>query len=150
MESPSSASDGAGEDRKRLKWHLKFAYQKFEGWRPILNVASAQIFFISAGLFCIALGIPILTASLTVSQYSVRYDDQGPFSGLDSDAQQQLLWMNANQGVPLTVELQVDSDLQPPVSCCRHVLLLLHLPLACCAPPPPLPSKAAQPTCPAV
>ncbi|GAB4818473.1 hypothetical protein N2152v2_005519 [Parachlorella kessleri] len=115
--SPSGASseEGSRADPGKLKWHRKFAYQKFKGWRPILNVASAQIFFIAAGLFCIGLGIPILTASLTVHEYTVRYEDQGPFAALDSDAQQELLWRNADAGVPIDVAVQIDSNLDPPI-----------------------------------
>lgn len=122
-----SHASGASSASSRLKWHKKFAYQRFQGWRPILNVASAQIFFLSAGVFCIALGIPILTASLTVTEYTVRYDNAGQFAGTsDRDTggqrQQQLLW-NASAAdpadgfVPVTVTFNVDRDMDPPVSC---------------------------------
>lgn len=71
----------------------------------------------SAGIFCVALGIPILTASLTVTEYSVRYDNQGPFgAGLDRQQQQELLWTNSDDGVATSVQIHVDRDMQPPVS----------------------------------
>ena len=69
-------------------------------------------------MFCVALGIPILTASLTVHQYTVRYEDKGAFAALDSDAQQDLLWRNADAGVPIDVAVQIDSTLDPPVREC--------------------------------
>lgn len=113
----SEAQSAASGATAKLKWHQKFARQQFQGWRPILNVSSAQMFFVSAGIFCIALGIPILTASLTVINYEARYDDTGAFQGLSNDAAQALMWQNAAapNGVPLEVEIAVDSDMEPPV-----------------------------------
>lgn len=101
--------------KEKLKWHQKFARQKFEGWRPILNVASAQIFFISVGIFCISLGIPILTASLTVRRYEIRYEGEGPFKDLDDTARQELLWRNSDAGVPVTVQFRTNSHMNPPI-----------------------------------
>jgi len=64
----------------------------------------------------LALGIPILVASLNVREYSVRYDDVGPFATLNSTQQQEALWAASDAGIVYSVSLTVDDHMDPPVS----------------------------------
>jgi hypothetical protein len=90
------------------------------------------LYFLASTAVCLALGIPILLASLSVKVYSVRYDDSGPMRGLDSDQRAQLLYARDGEGVPLTVELLVTEQMKAPVmfcpwlgSCCKQDYLFV-------------------------
>lgn len=120
-----TAASGVVKDkngRKTYKWHKKFAYQKFQGWRPILTPHNAgecckavgrraqaaqgsargcppplylvlaslrrrrrstrlapppELFFIAFGVLLIALGVPVLIASLNVVEVKVGVVSQG-------------------------------------------------------------------------
>lgn len=74
------------------------------------------LYFLASTAVCLALGIPILLASLDVKVYSVRYDDSGPMRELDSDQRAQLLYAQDGQGVPLTVEFLVTNRMKAPVT----------------------------------
>lgn len=74
------------------------------------------MYFLASTAVCLALGIPILLASLNVKVYSVRYDDSGPMYNLTGDERAQLLYAQNGQGVPLTVELLIADDMKAPVS----------------------------------
>lgn len=75
------------------------------------------LYFLASTAVCLALGIPILLASLNVKVYSVRYDDSGPMRNLTGTERAQLLYARDGQGVPLTVELLIPVDMKAPVSC---------------------------------
>lgn len=100
---------------KKYKWHKKFAYQKFKGWRPILSPHKTELFFLGCGALLIALGVPILIASLNVVEYRVPYAFEGPFAGKDADARQALLAQQGGYGVNYTVSLTVDKRMEAPV-----------------------------------
>ncbi|KAL4437762.1 hypothetical protein ABPG77_005674 [Micractinium sp. CCAP 211/92] len=100
---------------KKYKWHKKFAYQKFKGWRPILTPHNAELFFVACAALLIALGVPILIASLNVVEYRVPYAFEGPFAGQDPGARQALLAQQGGYGVNYTVTLNVDKRMEAPV-----------------------------------
>jgi hypothetical protein len=93
----------------------RFAYQKLNGWRPILRPREAEIFFFIAGSIMLALGVPILVASLRVKEYSARYDNIGPFAGLSSQQQQQALWSAPDAGIVYSFNIYVEEDMEPPI-----------------------------------
>ena len=63
----------------------------------------------------LAAGIPILIASLNITEYSVRYDDAGPMAGLSSEAREAALWA-APDGITYTIDVPIDKRMDPPVS----------------------------------
>jgi hypothetical protein len=64
----------------------------------------------------LALGIPILIASLNVVEYKVPYAFEGPFAGRDAAERQSLLWSAPDDtGVQYTVPILVDQRMEPPV-----------------------------------
>ena len=65
---------------------------------------------------CIALGVPILIASLGVVEVKQRYDNAGSLAGLSyQDASQALLATNG-AGIPQTVTVMIPQNMTPPVS----------------------------------
>lgn len=104
---------------------LRFAYQQLRGWRPILSAHNAELFLLAAGTLLLALGIPILVASLGVKEYSVRYDDAGPMAGLSKEQQQQAIWTAPDTGIVYDLTIDVEERMEPPVS--RNSPLLLPL-----------------------
>lgn len=70
----------------------------------------------ACGVLLVALGVPILTASLNVVEYRVPYAFEGPFAGKDAQARQELLQGAAsNDGVVYDVNVTVDKRMEPPV-----------------------------------
>ena len=107
-----------GKPKKtKLNWYRRFAYQRFVGWRPILNPHHAELFFLAVGVLCVGLGIHILTASLGVKEYRVRYDNQGPFGTLDAVQAQAALLRGGDRGVRYSVDIAIDEDMKAPVRC---------------------------------
>lgn len=74
------------------------------------------LYFFCVSLVCTALGVPILLASLSVKEYSVRYDNAGDFAGLGRTAASQRLLQASGAGVPVTVSLTIEKTMDPPVS----------------------------------
>lgn len=66
-------------------------------------------------LVCLAFGLPILIGSINVKEYSVRYDDAGPFSGQSRLQRVDTLAATGGAGVPLSVSLTVVKRMEPPV-----------------------------------
>lgn len=102
-------------EKKKYRWHKKFAYQKFKGWRPILTPHHAELFFVACGVLLIALGVPILIASLNVVEYKVPYAFEGVMAGKDGAERQQLLWDSAGSGVTYDVSIAVKKRMEPPI-----------------------------------
>ena len=72
----------------------------------------------AAGVLLIALGVPILVASLNVVEYRVPYAFEGPFAELEPAQRQQLLWDSSaagDDGVRHSVSILTDKDMNPPV-----------------------------------
>jgi hypothetical protein len=68
----------------------------------------------------LALGVPILIASLTVVEYKVPYAFKGPFESVtDATARQQLLWdaPDADTGLEYSIPVLIDKRMEPPVGC---------------------------------
>ena len=97
------------------RWYWKFAQQKLPGWAPVLTASAVVIYFFCVSVFCIALGVPILIASLDVKEVSVRYDNQGPFASLSRGQSSQQLYQQSGNGVALTVPLTIPKTMDPPV-----------------------------------
>ena len=57
-----------------------------QGWSPVITAKVVVTYFFVVAAVCVALGVPVLVASLGIVQYSVRYDDQGPMAGLGNQA----------------------------------------------------------------
>jgi hypothetical protein len=94
---------------------FRFAYQQLKGWRPILSAHNAELFLLAAGTLLLALGIPILVASMGVKEYSVRYDDAGPMAGLSKEQQQQAIWTAPDTGIVYDLTINVAERMEPPV-----------------------------------
>lgn len=114
-ESDSQLSGSAAQGKKESKWHKRFVQQRLRGWSPILHARNAELYFLAVGVFCLALGIPILVASLNVVEYKARYDLAGVFADLDSNNQQELLWGAGDEGVLVMVEIEVTKRMTAPV-----------------------------------
>lgn len=81
----------------------------------------------------LALGVPILIASLNVVQYTVPYAFEGPFAGIDKQQRQELLWASGDAGVQHSVSVTIDKHMKPPVRV-RAGPLPAGSPLPDCAP----------------
>ncbi|KAL6781100.1 hypothetical protein ACKKBG_A09825 [Auxenochlorella protothecoides x Auxenochlorella symbiontica] len=114
-ESDSQPSGSAAQGKKESKWHKRFVQQRLRGWSPILHARNAELYFLAVGVFCLALGIPILVASLNVVEYKARYDLAGVFADLDSNNQQELLWGAGDEGVLVMVEIEVTKRMTAPI-----------------------------------
>ncbi len=68
--------DGEGKSH----FYHRFAQQELAGWSPVVTAKAVVIYFFVVAAVCVALGVPVLIASLGIVQYSVRYDDQGPMA----------------------------------------------------------------------
>lgn len=144
-EASSWGSADHARKHKKYPFVKKFAYQKFVGWRPILTPRNAgerrgdgvcsclpaclqnssapscpcpttELFFVAAGVLLLALGIPILIASLNVVEVRVPYAFEGPFADKDSDSRQALLWGKSDDGVKYLVTVTIPDRMEPPVS----------------------------------
>lgn len=98
-----------------IRARCRFAYQKLRGFRPILSARSAQIFFITVGTLLVALGIPILIASLRVKKYIIRYDDAGPMANLSRSQQQEAIWNATDAGIVYSMDIAIQDTMEPPV-----------------------------------
>ena len=67
--------EGAGQEKSHF--YHRFAQQELAGWSPVITAKVVVIYFFAVACVCVALGVPVLVASLGVVQYTVRYDDQG-------------------------------------------------------------------------
>lgn len=114
-EDTATSEELARRRPKKYKFHKKFAYQKFKGWRPILTARGAELFFSACGVLLLALGIPILIASLNVVEYKVPYGFEGPFADIDSTQRQELLWGAPEAGVQYDVSIYIDKRMEPPI-----------------------------------
>ena len=85
----------------------------------------------AAGVLLIALGVPILVASLNVVEYRVPYAFEGPFAELGPVQRQQLLWdtsaAGGDGGVQHSVSILTDKDMNPPVGAGCWVLGAQHV-----------------------
>lgn len=95
-------------------WYWKFVQQRLPGWAPILTANGVVIYFLLAAIVCLAIGIPVLIASINIEQYSIRYDSLAPFTGSRS-AQQQLLYAQGGDGLTVTGSVTIKKTMQPPV-----------------------------------
>ena len=93
----------------------RFAYQKLRGYKPVLRARTTELFFLSAGTLLLALGIPILVASLDINQVVVRYDDAGPMAELNNESREQELWKTEGNGVNYSMTVNVKEDMDPPI-----------------------------------
>ena len=74
-------ADGEGKSH----FYHRFAQQELAGWSPVVTAKAVVIYFFVVAAVCVALGVPVLIASLGIVQYSVRYDDQGDIMAGHSD-----------------------------------------------------------------
>ena len=99
---------------KDSAWN-RFVHQELQGYSPIMTGNRVLAFFLVATVLLIPLGAAILAASLSVTEYKIRYDNVGP--GFDSNnklLQQQALWSGA--GNVSTVTFTTTKRLKAPVS----------------------------------
>ena len=97
------------------RWYWKFVQQRLPGWAPILTANGVIAYFAVTCVICIAIGVPVLIASLDIEQQSVRYDSLGPFTG-SKDNKQQLLYAQGGSGVQVAGSITVTKTMNPPVS----------------------------------
>lgn len=108
---PCRRSKSAGHDSA---WN-RFVHQELKGYSPIMTGNRVLAFFLLATIVLIPLGAAILAASLSVTEYKIRYDNVG--TGFDSSSkteQQQTLW-SSNTGSQ-TVNFTTTKRLKAPVS----------------------------------
>lgn len=117
-EDTATSEELARRRPKKYSFYKRFAYQKLNGWRPVLSPHGAEIFFLAAGVLLLALGVPILIASLNVVEYKVPYAFKGPFESVtDATARQQLLWdaPDADTGLEYSIPVLIDKRMEPPI-----------------------------------
>lgn len=112
---PQALSQVAAAVNDRPSRCLQFAEQSIAGKRPIFTARAAEAYFLAASVVCIALGIPILIASLSVVEYRVPYAFEGPLSGLNSDQRQEALWGAGDSGVVYNLTVTVTKEMKAPV-----------------------------------
>lgn len=126
QEQPTANHDGtdnAAGGKKKSKFYKRFAQQELWGWSPIITGNVVVIYFLLVAVVCIALGVPILVASIGVKELTARYDNTGVMSGKSSGEAETLL-LAGNVNYPISI--QIPQTMQPPVS-----LLRLHY-YPCC------------------
>ena len=95
----------------------RFVHQELQGYSPIITGNRVLAFFLVATIILIPLGAAILAASLSVTEYKVRYDNVGTgLASTDKTAQQQALWANEDSGITSTVSFTTTTTMKAPVS----------------------------------
>lgn len=108
---PCRRSNFAGRDSA---WN-RFVHQELKGYSPIMTGNRVLAFFLVATIILIPLGAAILAASLSVTEYKVRYDNVGSgYSDPSKAVQQQTLWAGTTNQ---TVNFRTTKILKAPVSC---------------------------------
>lgn len=103
----------------------RFVHQELKGYSPIMTGNRVLAFFLVATVILIPLGAAILAASLSVTEYKIRYDNVGPgFDSNDKSVQQRALWAGA--GNQSTVTFTTTKRLKAPVSGMTDNVVLLH------------------------
>lgn len=104
------------EDEKKMsKWHRRFMRQELWGWSPILRARNVILLYLAAAIVCVAAGIPMLVSSVRIVKVNIRYDNAGPFEGLDKHAAQALLLSYGGEGVTYSVSHTLDKTIKAPV-----------------------------------
>jgi hypothetical protein len=116
--------------KKKSRFYRRFAQQDLRGWSPIISANGVVLYFLLVSVLCIALGIPVLLASLHVTEYKVRYDNTGPMAGLSPAAQQALLQQQGGAGLTTAVNLTITKTMNPPVRQGSSSQRPLHSPVA--------------------
>lgn len=98
------------------RWYWKFAQQQLPGWAPILTANWVVFYFLAVTAVCLAIGIPVLVASINIKEYNVRYDNVPPFDGMDRAQHQATLQAQNGDGVQLTTQILIKKRMEPPVS----------------------------------
>ena len=75
-----------------------------------------MLYFLAVTAVCLAIGIPVLNASINIKEYSARYDNVAQFAGQSRDQQRGILYAQNGNGVELTVDILVKKRMAPPVS----------------------------------
>ena len=135
---PEEGSQHGSKQKKKQKsrFYKRFAQQELRGWSPVITADAVVIYFFLVSIVCLALGIPILLASLHVVEYKARYDNTGPMAGLTSQQQQDLLMQQGGNGLTTSVNLTITKTMNPPVRSASFVTLLsalLHAQPGCLA-----------------
>ena len=108
---PCRRSNSAGRDSA---WN-RFVHQELRGYSPIMTGNRVLAFFLVATIILIPLGAAILAASLSVTEYKVRYDNVGNgYNDPSKAVQQQTLWADTTNQ---TVNFRTTKILKAPVSC---------------------------------
>ena len=95
----------------------RFVHQELQGYSPIITGNRVLAFFLVATIILIPLGAAILAASLSVTEYKVRYDNVGTgLTNTDKPAQQQALWASEDNGITSTVSFTTHTTMKAPVS----------------------------------
>lgn len=95
----------------------RFVHQELQGYSPIITGNRVLAFFLVATIILIPLGAAILAASLSVTEYKVRYDNVGQgLNTTDKAAQQRALWASEDVGIPSTVQITTTTTMKAPVS----------------------------------
>ena len=113
---PEGQPEGEGQPPAKKKgYHKRFAQQELWGWSPIITGNVVVVYFFAAGVLCLALGVPILLASLRIVEVKARYDNAGVMAGQTLQEQQKILRSSHGAGVQTAVNFTIPQDMQPPV-----------------------------------
>jgi hypothetical protein len=107
--------DSAPSGKKKSRFYQRFAQQELWGWSPIITGNVVVIYFLLVAVVCIALGVPILLASIQVKEVKLRYDNTGIMQGHSSGEAENLLMQQGGQGFSYPISMQIPQDMQPPV-----------------------------------
>lgn len=111
-ESPTIRENSSKTSHTNRLWQ-KFVQQELRGWSPIITATGVVVYFFAVGVVMLALGIPILLASLGVKEVKSRYDNAGIMATATNAAR--LAIMQTGNGNTLTVNVTITEDMEPPV-----------------------------------
>ena len=101
--------------KKKSRFYQRFAQQELRGWSPIITGNVVVTYFLLVAIVCVALGVPILLASIQVKEVKMRYDNTGTMQGRSSGEAENLLMQQGGQGFSYPISVQIPQDMQPPV-----------------------------------
>ena len=111
-----TTDNGSFDKQGKSKFYRRFAEQELKGWSPIITGDAVVLYFLIVASVCVALGVPILLASLNVKEYTVRYDNADIMAGKTSEEQELMLMRSGGEGVPVLVNVTIAATMHPPVS----------------------------------
>ncbi|CAD7696866.1 unnamed protein product [Ostreobium quekettii] len=113
---------GAAEETPPTKLRKKprnsrFTQQNLKAWRPVLTPVKVVLVFMAVALVLIPVGVACLTASISVVEYSSRYDNVPECTDRANDnrEREQKLYQVGGDGFLCNVSIIVEEDMKAPI-----------------------------------